>query len=267
MVCLPAQMTRLYLFAHFDDEYLAWPLIRARALQGEDQVFLYAADYADPEEARRRQAETAAFLRQAGVTHARIIHTGAGTGAVDGRVHRHLPAAYAAVEKVARRMGRISRVTVCAWEGGHMDHDCCAAMAVKLAETLNIPSLQQVSLYNAKGLPPPFQHGAAPLSENGPVIQLKLKPRDWFSWMGAVRFFPSQANVWAGLWPAMFFNLARRGFGYQRLEPARVRERPHRGGLYYERCFRVPYAEVRAAVDAFLTAAPAPAARRTAPTA
>jgi hypothetical protein len=38
----------------------------------------------------------------------------------------------------------------------------------------------------------------------------------------------------------------------QRLDPARTRERPHPGRLLYERMFKVPYEEVRAAADAFL---------------
>ena len=70
--------------------------------------------------------------------------------------------------------------------------------------------------------------------------------------MLAVRYFPSQTKTWLGLWPAMFYSYLQRGFGVQRLDPARVRERPHPGALFYERMFRVPYVEVRAAADAFL---------------
>ena len=69
--------------------------------------------------------------------------------------------------------------------------------------------------------------------------------------MLAVRFFVLQ-RAWLGLWPAMFWTYWRRGFGVQRLAPDRVRERPHAGPLLYERMFKVPYAEVRAAADAFL---------------
>jgi hypothetical protein len=50
----------------------------------------------------------------------------------------------------------------------------------------------------------------------------------------------------------MFWSYAWRGFGVQTLDPARIRERPHPGPLFYERMFKVPYAEVRAAADAFL---------------
>jgi hypothetical protein len=51
----------------------------------------------------------------------------------------------------------------------------------------------------------------------------------------------------------MFWTYWRRGFGVQRLDPARIRERPHVGELLYERMFRIPHPEVRAAADAFLS--------------
>jgi hypothetical protein len=65
---------------------------------------------------------------------------------------------------------------------------------------------------------------------------------------------PSQLYAWSGIWPAMFASLLGRGFGWQRLAPERVEARPHEGSLFYERMFKVPYAEVRAALDAALPA-------------
>jgi len=123
-------------------------------------------------------------------------------------------------------------------------------MTCELARARGAP-VEQISLYNAKGLPAPFLHGGLPLAENGPVTRVPLSAAEWAGWMAQVRFFPSQIPVWSTLWPAMFWTYARRGFGYQRLDPARLDERPHAGGLYYERTFGVSYAEVRAAADAF----------------
>ena len=48
----------------------------------------------------------------------------------------------------------------------------------------------------------------------------------------------------------MAMTFARQGgFRYQSLEPRRIGERPHAGGLLYERMFATPYETVRAAVD------------------
>ncbi|HEX2801494.1 MAG TPA: PIG-L family deacetylase [Phenylobacterium sp.] len=246
-------MAVVYLFAHFDDEYCALPLVTAGVAAGEDQHFLYVADYATPELARRRFKETRALLAHLGADPDRALHVGAGTGALDGAVHRALPAAYAAIRAALRRIGPVSRIVAPAWEGGHMDHDICAVMAARLASTLGDPPVETISLYNGPRLPGPLFHGAAPLPENGPVRRLRLSLSQWLFWMGAVRFFPSQAKTWSGLWPAMFWTYARKGFGVQRLDPGRIHERPHAGPLFYERMFKVPYAEVRAAADAFLS--------------
>jgi LmbE family N-acetylglucosaminyl deacetylase len=167
-------------------------------------------------------------------------------------VHLALPAAYAALQTTVQEIGPVSRILVTAWEGGHMDHDMCALMACALASTLGDPPVETISLYNGPGLAGPFFHGAAPLAQNGPVRRVPVSPGGWLRWMAAVRFFPSQAKTWAGLWPAMFWTYARRGFGVQRLDPARIRERPHEGPLFYERMFKGPYPKVRAAADAFL---------------
>ncbi|HEX3699517.1 MAG TPA: PIG-L family deacetylase [Phenylobacterium sp.] len=243
-------MAVVHIFAHFDDEYCALPLIRQRAREGIDQWFLYVADYASAELARTRHAETRALLAHLGVDPRKALHVGAGTGAVDGAVYRHLETAYAALAEAVAGVPAIEGFVVTAWEGGHMDHDMCAMMTAELARARGAP-VEQISLYNGKGLGGPFFHGGAPLAENGPVTTLPLGGGDWLAWMSEVRFFPSQAKTWLGLWPAMFYTYAQRGFGYQQLDPARIEARPHAGSLFYERMFKVPYPDVCAAADAF----------------
>lgn len=243
-------MALVHVLAHFDDEYCALPLIRQRAAAGLDQRFLFVADYATRELAAVRYAETRALLSHLGVPPEHVLHVGPGTGALDGAVHRRLDAAFEAVGAAVEAIGEVDRFIVPAWEGGHMDHDMCALIACELAKARGAP-VEQFSLYNGKGLGGPFFHGASPLPENGPVTKVPLRAADWRGWMGAVRFFPSQAKTWAGLWPAMFWTYAKRGFGYQQLDARRIGERPHAGSLFYERMFKVPYPEVRTAADAF----------------
>jgi LmbE family N-acetylglucosaminyl deacetylase len=244
-------MAVVYIFAHFDDEYCALPLIRDRARQGLDQRFLYVADYADPDLGRTRHRESQALLAWLGIPPQNAVHVGAGSGVMDGGVYRDLPTAFAALSKAVSAIGPIERFGCTAWEGGHMDHDMCAMMTARLAAARGVP-VDQISLYNGKGLPGPFFHGCAPLPENGPVTRVRSTMGEWASWMAAVRFFPSQTKTWLGLGPAMFWTFALRGgFGYQQLTPARIAERPHAGPLFYERMFRQPYDQVRAAADAF----------------
>jgi LmbE family N-acetylglucosaminyl deacetylase len=242
-------MAVVWILAHFDDEYCGLPLIDEARQAGQDQLFLYVVDYPTAGIREQRHAETRALLRWMGVDPARAVHVGVGTGAADGGLHKALPAAHAALESALKGV-EVERIVCPAWEGGHMDHDMCALLAGRIAAAHGGAPVEMISLYNGKGLPAPLFHGARPLAENGPVRRLALNARDLARWMLCVRFFWLQ-RAWIGLWPTMFWTYWRRGFGVQRLQPGRTAERPHAGQLLYERQFHMPYAEIRAAADAF----------------
>lgn len=249
-------MVLVYVLAHFDDEYAALPLIREAQARGQAQQFLYLADYASPQIAERRLAETHAFLRRFGLPPECAQHVGQGSGAQDGRLHRHAAELLPRLQAALSAMGPVERFVIAAWEGGHQDHDVVAALAARVAQGAPI---DQFALYNRRGLGAlPFQAGV-PIPENGPVRKVGLSFGDWLAWAGAVIDYPSQAKTWMGLWPSMFANYARLGgFGVQAFDPARLRERPHAGDLLYERRFGVGYEEVARAVAA-VRAAPGPA--------
>lgn len=241
-------MSVVYVLAHFDDEYGAWPMVLTRARAGIDQRFLYVADYASPAISAARLAESRAMLGALGVAPEAVVHVGAGTRAQDGQVHTALPAAREALRAALAEIGAIERIVVVAWEGGHHDHDCCAFLAVTLAGAAPV---EQFSLYQGKGLSGRLFRACAPIPENGPVTQVRLSAGDWLAYLAAVRFFPSQWRAWMGLWPAMFLSfVVRGGFAHQHLAAERVRQRPHAGKLLYERMFGVPYETVRRELDA-----------------
>lgn len=244
-------MSVVFLLAHFDDEYCALPLMLEARAAGESCWFLYIADYADQRNARRRLAETRAFLRHFGFEGARAIHVGEGSGVLDGSVADGLAVAADRVRAALAHLPGVVRIVTPAWEGGHPDHDACAAMSVTLAAELGGVPVTQFGLYNGRWPLQPLYRACAPIHENGPARRVRLSARQWLAWIAAVRFFPSQTWNWLGLWPAMFLGFAKRG-GYrvQMLAPGRILERPHAGPLHYERLFRTPYARVRAAVDA-----------------
>ena len=250
-------MSVVYVLAHFDDEYCALPLVRQAVAEGREQLFVHVADYRNPEMGARRRRETQAFLAAQGVPAASQIHLGADTGWWDGELHRHAGPAYEALK--AAVPGPIERVVVPAWEGGHPDHDVCAALGVKLAAERGAAGIDQICLYQGKGLPWIFYRASSPLAENGPVREMRLSAGEWARWLGAVAAFPSQLKAWSGLLPGMAMTFARQGaFRYQALDPARIGQRPHAGGLLYERMFKTPYAVVRAAVDGLAADGKAP---------
>jgi LmbE family N-acetylglucosaminyl deacetylase len=250
-------MTVVYVLAHFDDEYCALPLIRRAVADGREHLFVHVVDYRDPKLGARRHRETVAFLAAQGVPAASQIHLGAGTGWWDGELCRHAGAAYEALK--AAVPGPVERVVTPAWEGGHPDHDVCAALGVKLAAERGRAPVDQICLYQGKGLPWIFYRACRPLDENGPVRTVRLGAREWASWLAAVGAFPSQLKAWSGLLPGMVMTFARQGeFRYQGLDPQRIGGRPHAGGLLYERMFKTPYATVRAAVDGLAADGKAP---------
>ena len=254
-------MTVVYVLAHFDDEYCALPLIRRAVAEGRQHLFVHVADYRNASMGARRHRETVAFLAAEGIPAASQIHLGAGTGWWDGELHRHVGPAYEALKAAVQSAvpGPIERVVVPAWEGGHPDHDICSAMGVKLAAERGAAAIDQICLYQGKDLPWIFYRACTPLAENGPAHELRLPGREWLSWLVAVGAFPSQLKAWAGLLPGMALTFARSGrFRWQSLEPRRIGEPPHAGGLLYERMFKTPYAVVRTAVDSLAADGKAP---------
>ena len=246
-------MEAVYILAHFDDEYAAIPLLLHDKKSGRQPWLLYVADYASPDTARRRLAETRALIRHLSLDPSRVVHVGAGSGVLDGAVHQRLDIAYAALLEATSRLGAISRFTVAAWEGGHQDHDACAALALALASQSSLPTeIEQFGLYNARSLPAPLFRAAWPIPENGPCFKAPLSMGAWLNYVASVRFFPSQAKTWMGLWPSMMLSfLVRGGYHRQTLKPGRIAERPHAGPLLYERMFKVRYESVRLAIDVF----------------
>lgn len=244
-------MTHVYLLAHFDDELGVLPLMMARARSNAAQVFIYVASYSD-ELFAIRKAETANLLQAFGFDPASILTLK--TKVLDGALHSQPLELYAELTKVLDQIGPIDGLTTTAWEGGHHDHDVCAALAVSLGKARGVP-VDQFSLYNGKGLPWRLFRGAWPLTEGGTTRRVKLSLQDWLKIVAAVRFHPSQWRTWMGLWPAMVVSYLLRGFVYQDLDLARVTQRPHPGALLYERMFKVDYSEVRTGADAVLKAA------------
>lgn len=237
-------MKTLYILAHFDDEYFAWPLILRGQKAGDRQYFAYVADYAPPVVAKRRQQESVCVLGRMGVPASHLRHAGSGVGLMDGALHRDASGALEALRRVANEFGSIDQVVVTAWEGGHPDHDACALLALALARELGEVPVLQFALYNGKGLSGPLFRAGRVLSENGAVEPVRMGWSEWLRYCAAVRHYPSQWRTWLGLWPAMFLTYSRWGFAYQRLTLARAEQRPHMGELLYERKFGVGYGEL-----------------------
>ena len=152
-------MTVVYVLAHFDDEVCAWPLIRRDLAEDRRLRFIHLADDPDSGRSARRRGESLAFLAGLGVSPKAHLHLGAGRGWIDGALHlcadNILPALLDAVAG-AERLGTP------AWEGGHPDHDICAALTSLAGVALGCP-VDQVPLYQGKAMPGIVYQACRPL--------------------------------------------------------------------------------------------------------
>jgi LmbE family N-acetylglucosaminyl deacetylase len=228
----------LFLFAHQDDEFGVYQRILDARRRGLRVACAYLTDgAAGGVGAPRRNAESRAVLARLGVVEQDIVFAGELLGIGDARLALHLDAAARWIEAWINGFEAIDVLHVPAWEGGHHDHDALHALAVLLAERRGLLGRTwQYSLYQAAGLPGPLFRVLAPLAQNG-------TPRIWtMAWRERVAFlrhclsYPSQRLTWIGLFPFVLLHYLLRGTqALQPVDPARLRERPHAGPLYYEK--------------------------------
>lgn len=226
----------LFLFAHQDDEYGVFEVIRRAAAAG-SVTCAYFTDGAAAGDPARRDAESLAVLRRLGVPAERVHFFGVSHGIADGRLCDSLPAVGERVAALLDALPASADVYVSAWEGGHQDHDGLHAVVTTLMQARGrIAQLRQFPLYNAAGCFGPFFRVLSPLAANGPVEALRL---GWGERLRQLRHcwrYPSQWRTWLALFPFVVLHMLLRGTqSLQAVDPNRLAQRPHAGRLFYER--------------------------------
>ncbi len=245
-------MNTLFILAHADDEYFCQPLIANELAGGRLPHFVYMTDGAWGEAtARQRCEESLTRLSSLGVPKSHVHFPGVEASIAVGKLHERLQVGRRALSECVSRIGAVDRAYVCAWEGGHHDHDSCFALAVTDAGLARAAcEIMQFPLYNGCRRRGPLFSCLSPLSENGePKPAVRFELLDGFKWWLSATAYPSQWRSWLGIVPmATTAMLLKRTQWVQPCSRARLRERPHAGRLYYERRFGVEYADVAAAV-------------------
>jgi len=190
----------LFLFAHQDDEFLARPFIRDDLEGGRTPLFFYLTDGATAAAAGlQRNRETLDALAHAGVGESDVFFAGTQCAIPDGRLFRHLPAAWRALlARLGERLGgaRVARIVTLAWEGGHHDHDCVAAIAHCLAAHLpGRPQVLEIPFYNARGVLPGLPGFNAPLAGAPPARRRRMRFGESVAVCRSARFYTTP-------WPA-----------------------------------------------------------------
>ena len=233
-----AQSCALFLFAHQDDEFGVFQTILDEQKNGRRVLCVYLTDGAfKGQSSIRRNRESLAVLGKLGVQEDCVLFAGHTLAIPDGALPNHLEAATDWVRLWLSAHRSVSAIYLPAWEGGHQDHDALHAIGVIVAAELGLlEAVRQFPLYNGYQCGGPVFRVLLPLPINGDIELVRVT---WANRLRFLRFcmsYPSQIVTWLGLFPFVLLHYVF--YGTQALQAVsceRIRNRPHRGPLYYER--------------------------------
>lgn len=242
----------LFVFAHQDDEIAT----ATRLLHFLRENWTVSIVYLTNGEGRRaksdvRDEETRKVLTQLGIDLSRVHFAGSRERIPDGRLYLHLDRSLQLLEE---SVAHADEVWSLAYEGGHQDHDAAHLVAMAYAAKRGLP-LFEMPLYHGYGLPGPFFNTLAPLRNGGPWSARQIAFAEGFRIALLCRFYTSQRKTWLGLLPEALLRLAvgRREWTRE-ADLDRLREKPHRGKLFYERRFGVRWEDFEAKAQPFVAA-------------
>lgn len=247
----------LFVFAHQDDEIAAATRILHLIRAGWTISVVYLTD-GEGRSAKSdvRDEESRQVLSRLGVDLNRVHFLGSRERIADGRLFEHLDRAAELVDRAIPETP--DEVWTLAYEGGHQDHDAAHLIAFAYAARRDIETFE-MPLYHGHGLPGPFFNTLAPLRNGAPWSARKIALKEGFDIALLCRFYTSQRKTWLGLLPEALLRLALGRKEWTRpAELARLREKPHRGKLFYERRFGVTWEEFEAKARPFVAAIASP---------
>ena len=246
----------LFVLAHADDELAFTPLLSRLAGEGKAVRLIYLTDGAARGASPvTRQQETLAALRHIGIEPSSACFAGGEHGIPDGQLVRHLRTALEALDQWAGDWKSIAEIYSFAWEGGHPDHDASLVVAAAFAARHGADGrIWQVPFYRASELlPSPFFALGSPMPVNGEVVRIRLTMSERRLPAALIRFYRSQWRSFVGLGPAVAWQgLTQASLPMQRLDPARLRQRPARRLLLYGKGGLATADELLAEAAAFL---------------
>lgn len=243
----------LFVFAHQDDEIATATRILHMVRSGWTVSCVFLTDGEGRSATSEvRDEESRRVLAQLGVDLRRVHFLGSREGIPDGRLFEHLERALALVERAIPDWP--DEVWTLAWEGGHQDHDASHLVAMAYAVPRGLAAYE-MPLYHGYGLPGPFFNALAPLRNGAPWTGRRIGLAEGFRIALLSRLYASQRKTWLGLLPEALVRLASSRKEWTRAaELERLRDRPHRGKLFYERRFGVTWEEFEAQAKPFVAA-------------
>jgi LmbE family N-acetylglucosaminyl deacetylase len=245
----------LFIFAHQDDEVAAAPRILFELGRGATVLCAFLTDGSlGRADAGTRDRESLRALRALGVDPANVAFIGSREPIRDSTLMLHLDLALRRLEEWLS--GRsVSSVYCLAWEGGHPDHDASHLVAVALAARRGLlDRCFELPLYRGAGATLTFRV-LAPLPPAASWTRRRVPLREALRSLLLVPLYRSQWRSLVGLLPELVLKvLLLRREVLRPVDIARIRVRPHRSQLLYERWFGVGHEQFTHATAAFVDA-------------
>ena len=231
-------MNVLFLFAHNDDEYFA-SLRIGEELRAGNRVFaaylthgsIYGADSGE------RVEESLTILDRLGVKRGDVLLLGQETDIFDLKLHERMGDAYRALSARLQSIP-IARVYLMAWEGGHPDHDASHLIGRAYArahglerELYEFPAYSRFRVMSYVG-------------EGGEILSTATDRRRAFRTLCTAFSYRTQRLTFLAMLPGSLVQLLLLGRQTYRRVPKRDYSKPPHGGrLFYERKFRISFAD------------------------
>lgn len=247
----------LFFFAHQDDEFGAFQLIRAEQDKGHRAICVYfTTGVANGGASDHRNNESLNVLSRMNVSSDDIFFSNDYLSIKDVQLSEHLKVSAEWLDSWLSKFLAIAAVYVPAWEGGHPDHDSLHAISVQIFHERGMVDLvRQFPLYNRYRCVGPFFKVLFPLSENGAVMRTRIPLYSRLVFLRHCLRYPSQFKSWIGIFPFVVFHYLLNGCQEsQCVNIARILERPHSGTLYYEERHFASWLIIRARIYDWLEA-------------
>lgn len=205
--------------------------------------------------AATRNAESKAVLSRLGLADDCIWFLGDEDGVADQGLRFRLEQTLSRLLARLTAGSEITAIYTPAWEGGHVDHDACALLAVALARKLRLQNkVRQFPMYSAYRCRWRPYTVLDPIREAGPVTIERIPGHRRAEHLRLCLMYRSQLKAMLGLFPFILMHYILRGTQqYQYLDPAVVAGRPHEGPLLYERRGNLSWREFEEETAAFRT--------------
>lgn len=200
----------LYIFAHQDDEVFAAAYINNQLAEGQKVFCIFVTNgQGNNTPSHVRKSESAQALTWLNIPKENLIFLSDTMEIQDLHLHENLSIVFERILQFAILI-KPNKIWTLACEGGHPDHDCCAALALKISEQvpgsflpIGFPAYRPNRWYCPISVGKLAQHQTI-------YSTTTLSKMDFWRFLRMIFFYPSQWKTWIIIGPLLFISLAHK---------------------------------------------------------